>query len=1100
MPRTHTPGQQFEEVPDTVINLANLSDVLSANSLPQSPHTFSSQSPRSPDGAAFSASATSNNPEDDDGFLDLDTGDMSDPHSSSDTSEDEGGSVDLDMSTVPIPVAQNDDFRHWKLLLPLAILAARRVNRDFELSLAQDKEARASKIDGMRENLVPPIAPPAETPMLQQVPQDAPGAPKLDESIPDELAAYLHPIEPGSHEKVTTPNSRDPNGAGTSSQTGNRVLQLFANFPLVMPDQYALYLEVKQVGVESTTARLAVCVTVRYADTHTSEVFLTKFVKNQQDKCDTWHHLKAEGHFEVRPHNGTAYINVRIVQDDPHIEDLQGDIRVRSLALTPARMRYIARGDMLFEIPVPRTIKSALGFATFADEFTAGDTKFPTSSGTAFGSIEISKAYGGDRHIATEMLVTCNQNRIALLGFDNSITIVDATTGILIGQYGFSGRTVEHIAFPSAHSQMLVARTRGEHEVKQTVLVLNTSQLSVHEEVSLLPSLSRLTVLGDFGQNPWPEFSAACQPDGGAINFYTCKVPLATLVGRREDPETFAPDCEFELSVTTPSLQREINSGQIPTERQVEIWRKSKASEQPSRSLDDDRMILQMCVESSRLLVLTYSELQQMGPDGDIYKEHTQAIVNFVNTYMNYTITGNGVTATTVLTHLLHESSPIGISGEFIRAVLMDKNCQWFLRYDEEFNALAVAIKRTNFFAVRAILDYCARRAHDTHPAYAMAAEHSFSALSTTYPAILQHFFKKTSYIRARNLAFTKAYVTSSDERWRARLHMLLSKLTRGIIDPPKLDRSIVTLQLSDPKNIPPSMPVHREYELAWYVVPFPGLIKLGPESQFRKMAGGNLFDNPALINDNLATANHRVQEVVQLRYMGLKYFRSLYNYIDITSIILTITCLVQIKNAQSRLDETLEVAVEQFGLTPFAILAMYLHVIAETRILRRVGTIVNIIALIAQKIWDFFIVFALVVAGFTHAFAGRYDTVNDDFDEGDDRFLTLMLLFHLFTAIVMLTVLVALMTDAFSTTREEGEQVWRMQLSEALAEAEMSGQFLYGIARLLGLTRLVPFLKRAFSFRRAQYAPTFIYYAASTQDVEAFRHRVGRDSMDQDD
>ncbi|KAF9972317.1 hypothetical protein BGZ73_004576 [Actinomortierella ambigua] len=1169
MPKKHAPGR-IEEVPENVVALAELSPVPTTNSLPQPPNVSSSQSPHSPYDASFSVSATSDNPEGEDGFLDFDMDDTPDPHRSDNTSvaEDVSPNLDTDNKSTShtttsspninggtrAPVEEtNDNTKHWKVAVPRAFLDARKDNLYFEQSLTHDKGARASKIKEMRKK---PGSPLSAKPNLQQVPQvlqkyflrlqdisrdepyfgfdtfpDVAGAPKLDENIPDELSARLYPIRLGSHEKVTTTQTKstDSNGAGTNSQTspttssassashaantdtpamgaysqatitdrqatsaesrpasinsqasstdrqpGNRVLQLVADFPSATADQYALYLEVKQCGKMSTTARLAVRVTVRYADTHTSEVFLTKFIKSQQDVCKTWQHLKAEGHFEVRPHKGIAHINVRIVQDDPQNEESQGDILVRSLALAPVKMRYketvtprlndpskpwcsldaswsgeagdavvtrlaasddgkfvaalvasknridirvwrwknkefsrhacklideeldlsrtsieiaiSAKGDKIavFQVPttgdwddeeaklgvyvyhndvavggelslisVPNTIERALGFATFVDEFTAGDTKFPArfvfcdkrhvhvfvlqdkcleaqktiplpnksssslwhtmacellvrsiatnmfiwvegngrycstwdlTSGTAFGRIEISKAHGGDQHIATEMLVTRNQNRIALLGFDNSITIVDATTGILIGQYGLSGRTVEHIAFPSAQSQMLVARTRGEQEVKQTVLILNTSQLSVHEEVSLLPSLSRLTVLGDFGQNPWPEFSVACQPDGGVINFYSCKVPCAPApVGRREIPETVAPDCDAPTTTTQEDFygkeERNIILDYYSIFDTAHIHEYSDIGQTRYRAtvlmrgggtpkivpilgtrlnLDDNRMVSQLCVESSWLLALTYSEIQQIGPDGDTYKGQAQAIINFINAYMNYTITpsrdGEGTIATTVLTHLLQKSCPTGISGEFIRAVLMDKNCQWFLRYDEEFNALAVAIKRTNFFAVRAILDYCVRRAHGTQPAYVMAVEHSFSALSTTYPDVLEHFFKKASYIRARNLVFTKAYVTSSDERWRVRGQKFISKITGGLIDPPKLDRSIVTLQLSDRKAAildrsaksregSSCMVVEPRYDQKVYTIPFPRLLK--QDRLYYSLAGEDLFNSP---------------------------------------------------------------------------------------------------------------------------------------------------------------------------------------------------------------------------------------------------------------
>ncbi|KAG0247079.1 hypothetical protein DFQ27_002573, partial [Actinomortierella ambigua] len=127
------------------------------------------------------------------------------------------------------------------------------------------------------------------------------------------------------------------------------------------------------------------------------------------------------------------------------------------------------------------------------------------SSGTAFGRIEINNSRHGDQTNTTEMLVTCNKDKIAILGFDNSITIVDATTGIRIDKCLFSGHIVEHIGFPSAHSNMLMVTMREESEVKQTVMILDTFQLNLNIEVTLEPSLSHLTIFGGCGEKSWLE-------------------------------------------------------------------------------------------------------------------------------------------------------------------------------------------------------------------------------------------------------------------------------------------------------------------------------------------------------------------------------------------------------------------------------------------------------------------------------------------------------------------------------------------------------------------------------------------------------------------
>ncbi|KAF9972318.1 hypothetical protein BGZ73_004577 [Actinomortierella ambigua] len=939
-------------------------------------------------------------------------------------------------------------------------------------------------------------------------------------------------------------------------------------------------------------------------------------------------------------------------------------------------------------------------------------TTWDLTNGSAIGRFEISRRQRMTSTGLTALKFARNQNIVAIAGFDNTITTLDAYSGMEISRRYFKHQ-IEHMAFPSTQSQILVVMLRREEENEQTVMIFDPLQLDVKGLTQIGPPLSRATVLDIFGPKSWPGLGDVCRPDGHLVHFYTAKTPVSSVNAAKPSAIGAVPDtCQYELRITAPRFRRRAGGGQESCLRQVEIWKKdgSRAcvfsfipepweqdtpayglilptgdrfvvhsswtiqvwslpcDEEPrcklvffwsalgdirgSRTMvmpdieaildnhvqfasmtcreftsgdgqtrfqanvaflgqktirvpipnspvrvDDFKNITEHCIRSIHLLALThsvvsseYKDIEAIQLEGSSYEDHTWAIVNFVLDHINHTIAPHQMSPTffdalqsfsgndvSVLTHLLQESCPNDISAKFVDSLLESSHCNWIPLRDTTSNPLALAIDRRNTAAVSALLDYCTERAVSRHPAYMRPVEQSIDKLQRYYPDFLRLALQNASYIPARRDDFGKEWVTIASfgrPAFRRPVWPRLNFLRHRFHDP------IATFQLPTSRQeddgnrartfekIPPSMPVRLEYEYAWYVVPFPSLIKLGPESQFCKMAGENFFDNPALMSilryktwhygifywmaryffllvfysifvavvtwqlqstdeepgsgliENFLGANWftlvvvglvigcylLVLEIVQLRYVGLEYFRSLYNYIDVTSIILTITCFAQTIKVQSQLDETSEVVMEQFGPTSFAILAMYLHVIAETRIFRRVGTIVNIIVQIVQKIWDFFIVFALVVAGFTHAFvyffhayrtgpevpvfpkgvwasftttffflAGRYDTVSDDFDD-------------------------ALMTDAFSTTREEGEQAWRMQLSEALAEAEMSGQFLYGIVRLLRLSRWLPFLKRALSLRRAQHAPTYIYYAARAQELEAYRHQMGRELEEDED
>ncbi|KAG0251620.1 hypothetical protein DFQ27_008640 [Actinomortierella ambigua] len=729
-------------------------------------------------------------------------------------------------------------------------------------------------------------------------------------------------------------------------------------------------------------------------------------------------------------------------------------------------------------------------------------TTWDLTNGSAVGRFEISRRQRMTSTGLAALRFARSQNIVAIAGFDNSITTLDAFSGMEISRRHFKHQ-IEHIAFPSTQSQILVVMLRREEENEQRVMIFDPLQLDVKGLAQIGPPLSRSTVLDIFGPKSWPGLGDVCRLDGHLVHFYTVKTPAPPVNSAKSSAVSAVPDtCPYELRITAPKFRRKAGGGQESCQRQVEIWRKDGSSasvfsfipepweqdtpayglilptgdrfvvhsswtiqvwslpsdEEPRCKLiffwsalgdsrgsrasakadlealldnhiqfssmtcresassdgqtrfqanvaflgqktiqvpipnspvrvDDFKNVTEHCIRSIHLLALTHSvvsteyrDVEAIQLEGSSYEDHTWAIVNFVVDHINHTISPRQMTPTffqalqsfsgpdvSVLTHLLQETCPNDISSKFIASLLESSYCNWIPLKDTTCSPLELAIDRRNTAAVSALLDYCTEQASNRHPAYMGPVEWSIDKLQRYYPEFLRSALRNASYIPARRDDFCKDWVTiASFGRLAVRRPAWprLNFLRRRFRDP------IATFQL--PTNhaagskdrlvqfekIPTPMPVRLEYEYAWYVVPFPSLIKLGPESQFCKMAGENFFDNPALMSilrykstdtetigriEVFVEANWLsliivglvigcyllVMETVQLRYVGLEYFRSLYNYIDVVSIVLTITCFAHTMRSQSQSNETSE-AMEQFGPTSFAILAMYLHVVKD--------------------------------------------------------------------------------------------------------------------------------------------------------------------------
>ncbi|KAG0251621.1 hypothetical protein DFQ27_008641 [Actinomortierella ambigua] len=757
------------------------------------------------------------------------------------------------------------------------------------------------------------------------------------------------------------------------------------------------------------------------------------------------------------------------------------------------------------------------------------------SSGSAIGRIEITRLLYGSSVSISEMSVACSQNIIAIVGYDNSITTVDASTGVVLSRRANFDHVIEQITFPSAQSQMLLVMTRAEDENKQTGLILDPLQLEIQERVRSVPPLSGPVAFGLHGSMPWPEIGVVCRSDGPLIHFSSFKGP-APLIGRRQ--LTAAGDvvgiCSYELKVGNSTGSRE-DGEHGRHRRQIEIWKKgvigapvfafipepwdqygnvsgmilptgdcfvvygswtiqlwSLPTDEPRCRLlffwsaakveqsikrfgktdlevitenytrissafvheylgtenqrrfqvtvvflggpvkqipipnnpvhyYDFQFVTERCIESIWLLALTHafvsSELRGLhtGDQGvDDNKEHALAIRKFVNVHINHVVTDpETLIERTILNELVGSLPVTELNSKFIAALLEDEGCSWIPCIAVKSHPIESAIGLKSTTAVRAMLGYCTRKAVSTHPAYMLPVEHAFTTLADNYPEIMQDVFRRASYIPAQQIDFNTTYWAKSTFNWSLKKLIFSFHLrwSRG-----SSRRSIRFLPA------PPLKPIQLPYDHIVYVAPFPSLTAFGSGSQFPLLAGKRYFDSPVMMailryktwqyglffwilryillglfyGTFLTTTSGQlissrafnsapeplsnylgsywiviplvgivvgcyfvIEEVLQLALFGpARYFRSLYNYIEVTSIILTIICLAQTINMSWRQEPS---SYHQFQLTSFAIVAMYLHLISETRIFKAVGTTVNTIVLVVQRIWGFFIVYVLL-------------------------------------------------------------------------------------------------------------------------------------------
>ncbi|KAI7829628.1 hypothetical protein BC939DRAFT_441306, partial [Gamsiella multidivaricata] len=263
------------------------------------------------------------------------------------------------------------------------------------------------------------------------------------------------------------------------------------------------------------------------------------------------------------------------------------------------------------------------------------------------------------------------------------------------------------------------------------------------------------------------------------------------------------------------------------------------------------------------------------------------------------------------------------------------------------------------------------------------------------------------------------------------------------------------------------------------------------------------------------------VYEIMQFLDSPRKYIRSPYNYMDLAAYVLPVVgCLMFLQTQPGPIDISTDIVdgdrgPSQIWVMSFAILALYMNILFELRVIKQLGIVVNIILNITRRIGWFFLIFGLFLIAFTHALlhllhtrrydpcvandtcegegrdypdgyptgffsalsatyfflAGRYDPISDSFDKGSTSFHVMMVIFFFFTAILLLNILIALMNDAYNESKDQGQLAWLKQWSEVIAEVEI-------------------FLMSQGARQNRNYFPDYVYYGANEQEAELYESK----------
>ncbi|KAG0098226.1 hypothetical protein BGZ93_000771 [Podila epicladia] len=504
----------------------------------------------------------------------------------------------------------------------------------------------------------------------------------------------------------------------------------------------------------------------------------------------------------------------------------------------------------------------------------------------------------------------------------------------------------------------------------------------------------------------------------------------------------------------------------------------------------------------------------------------------------------------TILTLLMDHAYLLDQNHEFVKGLLNTSNGDWIPREDIELNPIRRAIEARNGPLVEAFIEYCIKHAKKYHPAYLMPAVQCLTELSERYPAILADMFRRASYVPAHNHSYIASHAIIANHQYRKTLKSYFAfwNYFRDVSPYTKSSnindyaKPVLHLRSQLPfrsanffhvLNIETSMRESRhekfplkpeiseeeerrrnragEFSHKIYVSPFPKLSMYGPyqgwqglfgdpaRSAFSEIAGQDYFDSPAMI-------------------AMLEFKCSPYNYFDLAAYTLPIIgCGMFLSTKAGIDDETgkgeFDVGPHQIWVLSFAVLALYLNILFELRVVRQLGVVVNIILNITRRTVWFLLIFGLFLLAFTHALlhllhtghsnvnciknegckyeyldgfpqnsfralsavyfflAGRYDPVEINFEGKSTSFHIMMIIFFFFTAIMLLNVLIALMNDAYNESKDEGQLAWLKQWSEVIAEIE--------------IISMTPSDRQ-----NCNYFPDYIYYGASEQEAELYESK----------
>ncbi|KAF9354777.1 hypothetical protein BGX26_007377 [Mortierella sp. AD094] len=246
------------------------------------------------------------------------------------------------------------------------------------------------------------------------------------------------------------------------------------------------------------------------------------------------------------------------------------------------------------------------------------------------------------------------------------------------------------------------------------------------------------------------------------------------------------------------------------------------------------------------------------------------------------------------------------------------------------------------------------------------------------------------------------------------------------------------------------------------------------------------------------------------------RYIFSPCNYGELLSFGLTIVGCIKFLFASN--GTHFDSGPHQIWWISYALLAIYVNLLSELKVYQPFGAALNTFFRIAQKIFWFAVIFVLSLVAFTHAFlhithtrqdrcvdltgddltacrdvesnypqdpiqaaldsfffiAGLYDPINNDINwaySPNYSFKFLLVFYIAFTVVMMMNLLIAIMNDAYSESRSEGQLMWLKQWSEVIAEAEL-------------------FLMSQSARESRNFFPDYIYYVGCQRDVEEYKKK----------